>query len=137
MKPTFDLTRSKRPILEHDEGDILKAEQLEASLKAEITSLDRKIHSKDCTPEYKQVVIDSYERMKEIAWKRMFHDTKDTPWHLTVVGQFNERLKITQELVILGRQKKSAENRIDKIRQIVLRLKQKLGLREAKTDNAN
>jgi len=137
MKPTFDLTRSKRPILEHDEGDILKAEQLEASLKAEIASLDRKIRSKDCTPEYKQVVIDSYERMKEIAWKRMFHDTKDTAWHLTVVGQFNERLKITQELVLLGRQKKSAENRIDKIRGIVLRLKQKLGLREAKTDNVN
>jgi len=137
MKRIVDKRRSKREILEPDEMDLRRLEERQMRVEAEIKKLDAMVTARRITEEYRDIIIESHKRLAEIAHKRMRHDVKDVAWHASVVGQYNERLKITQEMLTLASRKKSCKNRLDIIKRAVLKLRRSFGKQqEDETDNA-
>ena len=105
MKRIIDRTRSKRPILQPDEKDYHHTTEQVNRITEAVKNIERDISFMEKCPEYTKIVQDSYGRMLEIAMKRMSFPVNEIEKHAEIVGQFNERLRLTEELL-------SARNRL-------------------------
>ena len=119
MKQVIDKTRSRRPILEPDEKDFHATSAAVNRITTEVTRLEKDLESKKNNPEYIKVVSESYERMLEIALKRMSFPVSEIEKHAEIVGQFNERLRLTAELL-------NAKSVINERRSLLGRVSKKL-----------
>jgi len=128
MKKVIDKTRSRRPIMEEDETDFHNTRKRIDNIKRAIEKLERHIEIKENCKEYMTLVRESHERMMEIALKRMSHDVNDLPWHASVVGQFNERLRLTEELIKAKSSLIERRRLLDRVNKQFTRLAKKLNL---------
>ena len=89
---------SKRPVKVFEQKDIVEMQRSREKLADEILSLNTTIEAKE-SPEWARIVTDSHDRLCEIERKRMFIPVQDTHQHAEIVGQWNERFRLTQELM--------------------------------------
>ena len=97
MKEIVDATVSKHPIKVPEEEDLRRKQKQLERLAEEITRLEQLAEAKK-SPMFLQLVEDSWKRLQEIERRRMFVTVTDTIAHAEIVGQWNERFLVTQEL---------------------------------------
>ena len=98
MKTILDPTRSKRPIRSLDDVDLHTLERQRDDITAAIQRLDETIQAMETDDGYRLVVGRSRARLTEIAMNAIRLDPMDTHAHASAIGQFNERLLLTEEL---------------------------------------
>lgn len=78
------------------------------ALDEELERMDEYIAAMQESPRYKLIVERSAQRLEEITRKNIEVDPSDLLAHAEIIGQYNERLLITQELLgeIENRRKK-------------------------------
>jgi len=124
MKQVLDSTKSKRPIAEYDIPDIERLQKAIQSLADTIEDQETYTQILESDPAWAEIIEKSRIRMVEIAIKRMSVDVSDTLRHASIVGQYNERLLLTNELI-------SAKKEIERRNNWLVRLRTRLsGLTE-------
>ena len=122
----IDHTLSKRPL--KDEDPDANVDQLQGErerLAREIKELDSRIEAKQ-SPEWAALVKESYIRLCDIERKRMAHDPRDIPWHCQCVGQWNERFRLTQELLSVRREREAKVGQMESVTKRILKAVQKV-----------
>ena len=128
MKKIIDRTRSKRPILVPDENDYHRIHKLLNKVTETVADIEQDIELHENNPEYIRIVTESYERMLEIALKRMEIDVKDTHAHAEIVGQFNERLRLTGEMISAKNRLVERESLLERVKNRMAQISSKLNL---------
>jgi hypothetical protein len=124
MKQVLDATKSKRPIAEYDIPDIERLQKAIQALADTIEDQETYTQILESDPAWAEIIEKSRIRMVEIAIKRMSVDVSDTLRHASIVGQYNERLLLTNELI-------SAKKEIERRNNWLVRLRTRLsGLTE-------
>jgi len=116
MKFVEDLTRSKRPVPIPDQADFEKAQLALDVLGERVAFLEEAIVAREEHPRYDRVVRYSEMRMQEIATEGMKIPVDDVLAHAEVVGQYNERKRITKELTALRSFCVAEEKKLDGFR---------------------
>jgi hypothetical protein len=124
MKQVLDATKSKRPIAEYDIPDVERLQKAIQVLADTIEDQETYTQILESDPAWAEIIEKSRIRMVEIAIKRMSVDVSDTLRHASIVGQYNERLLLTNELI-------SAKKEIERRNNWLVRLRTRLsGLTE-------
>lgn len=130
MKQTVDATKSRRPVYEMEAGDVEQLTKLidAQCLRVEELELDIEIREKD--PEWAKIVAESKQRLMEIALKNIQIDVSDTLRHAEIVGQFNERLRLTRELLFAKKEVVTKRNWLAQLRRRLSELTERARQRE-------
>ena len=124
MKQVLDSTKSKRPIAEYDIPDIERLQKAIQALADTIEDQETYTQILESDPAWAEIIEKSRIRMVEIAIKRMSIPVDETLRHASIVGQYNERLLLTNELI-------SAKKEIERRNNWLVRLRTRLsGLTE-------
>jgi len=93
-----NLMLSKRPVRKKKVETTEQIEKEIDKLEKRIETLRLSVEAKEEDPRYLALVKESRDRMMEIAIKAMGIPVDHTLEHAELVGQFNERLRLTREL---------------------------------------
>ena len=96
-----DASKSKRVTSIADmERDVANLNNQIVERQKVVDALKVDIEAMDNDPAYQRIVLLSYQRLKEIAIKRMAVPVREDTLlqHAEIVGQYNERLLLTEEL---------------------------------------
>lgn len=127
MSTVNDATRSKRPIKSNNDGsqgkemaDIIAQQH---AVEEVIERLESLINAKETNPQYKIVLQHSRARLDDIARFNMSVPVDQVMKHAEIVGQYNERIKIVEELMNdrreLDKQKSYLGILVEKVRKIL------------------
>lgn len=125
MKEIVDATISKHPIKVPEEEDLRRKQKQLERLAEEITRLEQLAEAKK-SPIFLQLVEDSWKRLQEIERRRMFVPVTDTIAHAEIVGQWNERFLVTQELANCENKKVAKLNLAKRIKETLAKWSQML-----------
>ncbi|MCF7853632.1 MAG: hypothetical protein K9N51_02450 [Candidatus Pacebacteria bacterium] len=116
MKQVIDATKSKRPITEFEIPDIETLQKFIQSLSDTIEDQETYAQILENDPAWAEIVNKSRMRLVEIAIKRMSVDVSDTLRHASIVGQYNERLLLTNELISAKKEIETRNNWLVRLR---------------------
>ena len=101
MKKTWDLTKSKKPIMEPEPADRVHAEEALLAIGHDIARLSDILVARENDPDYINLVEESELRMKDISFLAMTlnpDDEVDRRKFVELQGQFIERKRLTNEM---------------------------------------
>jgi len=124
---------SSRPVKVYEHKDILEMQKAREKLSHEITSLSALIEAKE-SPLWETLVRNSYDRLCEIERKRMFIPVDDIKAHSEIVGQWNERFLLTNELLNAKKRRYEKQSILDQLSKKVESVLNGLKKQQGETD---